>query len=91
MAVTSITVFTRNDCAACKGTKAYFDTLGLEYLEINIEEERHMGVAQRLVDDGWRSMPVVRVTYDEGEDEFWAGTKQDHMRAVARGERPVSG
>jgi glutaredoxin-like protein NrdH len=65
-----VTIYTRNNCVACNGTKARFKALGLDYNEINVED--NLDIAQQLVDEGWRAMPVIKT-----ENESWSGFKPD--------------
>lgn len=78
-----VTVFTRNSCAACNGTKAALTKLGVEFNEINIQAEGNEGVADKLVGDGWRVMPVVRVERVGLPDEWWGGSQPDLIRELA--------
>lgn len=79
-----VTVFTRNNCAACVGTKAQFDKLGVPYTEINVEDDKYASFAQMLVDQGYRAMPVVKVAAPgEGLIEDWSGSQPDRIRALA--------
>ena len=71
-----VTVYTRNNCSACEGTKALMTKLGIEHTVINVEE--NLDIAQELVDEGWRRMPVVKTDTDS-----WSGTDQDKIRALA--------
>lgn len=81
-----VTIFTRDNCAACRGTKAQFDKLGVEYTELNVQN--NVVLAQKLVDDGWRSMPVVSVEYEDGSPaDWWAGSNIVNVRRVAQGVR----
>jgi glutaredoxin-like protein NrdH len=73
--MSNVTVFVRNNCAACKGTEALMDKLGIEYTVVNVEED--LEEAQKLVDEGWRTMPVVKTV-----NESWSGTQVDKIKAL---------
>jgi glutaredoxin len=88
MAVQAVTVFTRNDCQACKGTEALFTSLKVPFAEINVEREGNEHYAQQLVDEGFRAMPVVHVTFDDESETWWSGSKPKAIRAVADGRHP---
>ena len=79
-----ITVYTRNNCAACIGTKAAFTSRGIPITEVNIQDKDNEGVAQELVDEGWRGMPVVKVRDEEGiVIEKWQGADPQKIREIA--------
>jgi len=79
----TVIVYTRNACAACKGTEALLDKLGVEYVEINVQAAGNENHAQQLVDEGFRAMPVVKVYQGLDVIDSWAGTNQDKIRALA--------
>ncbi len=74
------TVYTRNNCQACKATKMQLDRHGVRYTEINVED--HPEIAQQLVDDGWRAMPVVITHYAE-----WSGMDMNKLKVLWTEER----
>jgi glutaredoxin len=47
-------------------------SLGITYAEINVEE--NPDEAMRLVEEGWRAMPVV---IDQETDAEWGGFRRD--------------
>jgi len=62
-----VTVFTKNSCPFCDRTKEFLDTLGVEYVTRNIQEDDSN--FQEVIDLGYQQVPVV-VT-DSGES--WSG------------------
>ncbi len=78
-----VTVYTRNNCAACLGTKAQLTKLGVSFTEINVEDPLNPGFAQQLVDEGHRAMPVVKVTEDGELTDVWAGSNLDKIKELA--------
>lgn len=76
----SVTVYTRNACGACLGTERYLITHGIDYEEINVEDPANEGIAQKLVDEGWRAMPVVK-TDAIGN---WAGMNRAKLDELAK-------
>lgn len=66
----AIVVYSRDNCQACVATKAKLNHLGIEFSEVNVQHDIEM--AQALVDEGWRSMPVVKT-----ENESWSGYKPE--------------
>lgn len=63
----TVTVFTKNSCPFCDRTKEFLDTLGVEYVTRNIQEDDSN--FQEVIDLGYQQVPVV-VT-DSGES--WSG------------------
>lgn len=72
-----VEVFTRENCAACTGTKAALTKLGIEFTEINVQAAGNEHIAQQLVDEGWRSMPVVKT-----DTTSWSGSNPEKIRAL---------
>ena len=52
-----ITVYTKNNCASCTFTKRKLQELGVNYQEINVDEE--LSALEYLMECGFRSLPVV--------------------------------
>ncbi len=73
----TVTVYTRNNCSACLATKKQLELHGVRYTEINVEERPD--IAQALVDDGWRAMPVVNNPFN---GEWWSGMQLDKLRQL---------
>jgi glutaredoxin-like protein NrdH len=74
----SATIYTRNNCTACTATKTMFQRLGVRYTEVNVEE--NPDVAEQLVQDGWRAMPVV-IGIDGSE---WSGFRPAKIEAQTK-------
>lgn len=52
-----ITVYTKNNCASCTFTKRKLQELGVNYKEINVDE--NLEALEFLMECGFRSLPVV--------------------------------
>lgn len=52
-----ITVYTKNNCMGCKMTKRKLQELGVNYQEINVDE--NLEALEYLMECGFRSLPVV--------------------------------
>lgn len=52
-----ITVYTKNNCMPCKMTKRKLHELGVNYKEINVDED--LTALEYLMECGLRSLPVV--------------------------------
>ncbi|ASZ75704.1 glutaredoxin-like protein [Enterococcus phage phiSHEF5] len=52
-----ITVYTKNNCMSCKMTKRKLQELGVNYKEINVDE--NLEALEYLMECGFRSLPVV--------------------------------
>lgn len=52
-----LTVYTKNNCASCSFTKRKLQELGVNYKEINVDE--NLEALEFLMECGFRSLPVV--------------------------------
>lgn len=52
-----IRVYTKNNCASCIFTKRKLQELGVNYKEINVDED--LAALEYLMECGLRSLPVV--------------------------------
>lgn len=52
-----ITVYTKTNCFPCKMTKRKLQELGVNYKEINVDED--LNALEYLMECGLRSLPVV--------------------------------
>lgn len=78
-----ITVYTKPACIECQRTKAALKKRGLTYVEINVEAND--AVADELYDEGWRSLPVIKVTPALDPDiDSWAGYRPDLIDRIPR-------
>lgn len=71
-----VIVYTRSNCQACEGTKRQLEKQGTEFVTVNVEDD--LDIAQQLVDEGWRSMPVVKTS-----ETSWSGMNMPRIRALA--------
>jgi len=56
----NVIVYSTTWCAFCKAAKQYFDSKGVKYTEINVEEDRE--AAQQIVEEtGQMGVPVIRI------------------------------
>lgn len=73
-----ITVYTKSSCRQCVQTKRVLDKEGLEYSEVNIEDD--MDARQYVTGDlGYVQAPVV-----VAGDEHWAGFRPQRIKDLAR-------
>jgi glutaredoxin len=78
-----LTVYSKNDCPYCVRAKSLLESRGVEYKEINIEEDSDS--RQFLLDQGLRSVPQIfnGTTLIQGgyqglagkQEEFWTTIK----------------
>lgn len=73
----TVTVYTKNHCQPCRATKRRLDDLGVDYVEINVEDDPD--TRQRLIDAGFLESPVV---YPESGDP-WSGFRPDKLAALS--------
>lgn len=82
--MTKLTVYTKPACIECQRTKAALRKRGLSYVEVNVEADE--SVAKELYDEGWRSLPVVKVTPALDPDiDSWAGFRADLIDRIPKG------
>ena len=55
----SITVYSADWCGDCRRSKRLFDSLGVEYHEINVEEDLTASEKVIEINGGVRSIPVI--------------------------------
>ena len=80
----SVTLYSRNYCAACAATKRLLTRHEVEFTEVNVEDEGNAHIAQDLVDAGWRAMPVVMVWNEAGViTDSWAGLKPEKVAELS--------
>lgn len=78
----NITVYTTNDCKFCGMVKQYFDTKGMAYDVVNVEEqpERQKEVLEL---SGMLSVPVTNVVNDDGSNKVIVGYNLAELSTVA--------
>jgi len=52
-----ITVYSKSACPNCVSAKSYLNTLGIEYNEVNVEEDS--SAREFLLNQGHRSVPQI--------------------------------
>lgn len=70
----TVTVFAKSNCTACSNTERALSKRGVDFKVVNVEE--NLDVAQSLVDEGFRAMPVVKLS----NGESWSGLKLDKIK-----------
>lgn len=55
----TLTVYTKNNCQACRATKKFLTKNNIEYTEINIDLPENQEHKEYLLDEGWLSLPVI--------------------------------
>lgn len=73
-----ITVYSKKHCQACEATKRLLLAEGYGFIEVNVELPENEHHAARLVDEGWRSLPVV----DVAGHSKWSGHKPELILAL---------
>ena len=75
-------VYSKNDCVQCKNTKQLMDMQGIEYLEVNIDDENTEEYLAYIKDTlGARSMPVVYPA-KHYTTEAWFGFQPQKVTAL---------
>ena len=70
-----ITVNSKNNCVQCKMTKRFLDENGVEFKEINIDEQPEF--IQHVKDLGFSAAPVI-----ETEGEAFSGFQPSKLKAL---------
>jgi len=76
-----VTVYTKQDCPACKMTKQLMDKLGVIYEVVDITNDEK--TKEKLIQSGWRSLPVVEWVDEEGMGDGWSGFIPDNIKEIA--------
>lgn len=69
-----ITMYTKNNCGFCMMAKALLNNKGLEYVEINIEEDSE--AYDFLISEGHRTMPQFYKDFDLFVEGGFQGLKE---------------
>lgn len=64
-----ITIYTRTTCSYCTQVKRLLDMKGKSYEVVNIDEDR-VAEAAIVAKSGARTVPVVTVTEDGGDEQI---------------------
>lgn len=70
-----VKVFTKNGCRQCAMTKKIMAACGIDFEEININNNPEF--RDKLIADGFGSMPVVMT-----DDTSWAGFQPDKIHSL---------
>lgn len=58
--MSKVIVYSTTWCAFCKAAKQYFDSKGVAYTEVNVEEDQ--AAAKQIVEEtGQMGVPVIRI------------------------------
>ncbi len=71
-----VTVYSKNNCMQCNMTKKELTKLGVNFREINLDEQPEY--IQQVKDLGFSSAPVVKTVSD-----IWAGFQPAKLKALA--------
>lgn len=74
--VKAIVVFTKENCPACKMTKALMSKLGIEYETIDVTNDQHQ--LNRLKQLGYKQLPVVT----SGKNIGWSGFRPEKIKEL---------
>jgi glutaredoxin-like YruB-family protein len=58
--MSKVTIYSTTWCAFCKAAKQYFDSKGVAYTEVNVEEDAAAG-RQIVEETGQMGVPVIRI------------------------------
>jgi len=75
-----IIVYSKPGCMACTYSKLELDKRNLPFEEIDVTRDRDAEKDIRAM--GFTALPVVVVSYDNGEGEAWSGLKLDLLRGL---------
>ena len=73
-----VVLYSKNDCIQCRMTKRNLDSLGIEYQEINLDENPQF-LEYVTKDLGFMAAPVV-VT----DTDAWSGFQPGKIKAIKR-------
>lgn len=76
-----VVVYTKNNCQRCRMTKRSLTAKGVDFDEVNVEDEP--SEADRLRAMGFREMPIVDGTGAGDKAEMWSGYRVDKIAALA--------
>lgn len=79
----SVRIYTKNRCMPCKLTKRMFDESGIEYEEINMEE--NPDEREKVANAGFVSAPVVEVDGDFVTSGFKPETVKQIINELEQG------
>ncbi|HCJ6197412.1 TPA: glutaredoxin-like protein NrdH [Enterobacter hormaechei subsp. xiangfangensis] len=74
--ITSIIIYTRNDCVQCHATKRAMESRGVAFEMVNIDQVPD--AADTLRAQGFRQLPVV-----VAGDTSWSGFRPDMINRLA--------
>ena len=77
-----VVVYTKNNCQRCRMTKRSLTAKGVDFDEVNVEDEP--SAAGRLRAMGFREMPVVDETGAGDKSAMWSGYRVDKIAALPR-------
>ena len=80
-----VVVYTKNNCQRCRLTKRSLTAKGVDFAEVNVEDEP--SAAGRLRAMGFRETPVVDETGAGDQSALWSGHRGDKI-ARLRPQRP---
>lgn len=77
-----IVVYTKNNCQRCRMTKRLLTAKGVDFDEVNVEDEPDS--ADRLRDMGFRELPVVDESGAGDKSAMWSGYRVGRIDDLAR-------
>lgn len=72
-----VTVYTKSNCVQCEQTKKRFTQLGIEFTEVNLEE--NLDKLEEFKAQGLLSAPIVTT-----DIKAWSGFRLDKIDGLAR-------
>lgn len=71
----TVTVYTKNDCVQCDMTKRLMTREGIEYTEINLEQDAD--AMTRVKEMGYLAAPVI-----VAGSEHWSGFRPERVKGL---------
>lgn len=71
-----VTLYSKNACAQCMGTKMYLKSKGIEFVEKNIDDQPE--AKDEVLKYGFTSAPII-VPGDEYGLQAWSGFRPDEL------------
>lgn len=84
MAKIPVTVYTKSNCVQCEQTKKRFASHGIEFTEVNLEE--NLDKLEEFKSRGLLAAPIVTTDIKE-----WSGFRIDKIDGVARHIKSMGG
>lgn len=81
----NILVFSSAGCVGCRATTRWLDQRGIEFTTVRVDLLPEAGA--KLRSEGHSTLPVVRVTADDGTETSWAGHRPSRLESTLGGSK----